>query len=129
MRAFVVPKGSSRIDELRRVERAEPTPDPGQVVVRIRAVSLNYRDQAVAAGQYFGGVTTRDLIPMSGGAGDVIAVGAGVSRVKVGDRVATTFFQRANPSPLALPAALGSPLDGVLVEQIALFEDGVVPLP
>jgi NADPH:quinone reductase-like Zn-dependent oxidoreductase len=129
MRAFVVPRGSSSIDDLRPVERPDPSAEAGHVVVRIRAASLNYRDQAVAAGQYFGGAVTRDLIPMSDGAGDVIAVGADVTRVKVGDRVATTFFQRADRSPLAAPAALGSPLDGVLAERVALLEDGVVPLP
>src|SRR4051812_17555220 len=108
MRAFVIPKGSSSIDGLRLVELPEPQPAAGQVLVRIRAASLNYRDQAVAAGQYFGGATPRDLIPMSDGAGDVIAIGAGVSRVKVGDRVATTFFQRIDASPLSPPSALGS---------------------
>jgi NADPH:quinone reductase-like Zn-dependent oxidoreductase len=99
------------------------------VLVRLHAASLNYRDQAVIRGQYFGGIVTRDLVPMSDGAGEVTAIGADVTSVKVGDRVATTFFQRTDASPLAPPAPLGSPLDGVLAEQIVLFEDGVVPLP
>lgn len=129
MRAYLVPAGCTSIDQIQRVDRPDPTPGPGQVLVRLRAASLNYRDQAVVLGQYFGGVVTRELVPMSDGAGEVTAIGPDVTSVKVGDRVATTFFQRTGASPLAPPAALGSPLDGVLAEQIVLFEDGVVPLP
>ena len=64
----------------------------------MRATSLNYRDQAVVAGQYFGGAVTRDLIPLSDGAGEVIAVGSAVTRFKPGARVAATFFQ-PGPQP------------------------------
>jgi NADPH:quinone reductase-like Zn-dependent oxidoreductase len=84
---------------------------------------LNYRDQAVVLGQYFGGAVSRDTIPLSDGAGEVVVVGAGVSTVKPGDRVAGTFFQ---PAP---PLALGSPLDGMASELVALPEAGVVPIP
>jgi len=129
MRAFVVPKGCKSIDELRRIDRPDRDPGRGQVVVRIRAVSLNYRDQAIVAGEYFGGAAARDLIPLSDGAGDVLAVGEDVTSVKAGDRVATTFFQRTQAAPLAPHATLGSPLDGVLADRVTLFEDGVVPLP
>ena len=66
----------------------------------------------------------RDLIPLSDGAGDVIAVGSEVTRFKVGARVAATFFQ---PGPQ--PMALGSPLDGMLAERVALYEDGLVSIP
>lgn len=124
MRAWTVPAGSKSIDELRAVEQPAPAAGPRDVVVRVRATSLNYRDQAVVAGQYFGGAVSRDTVPMSDGAGEVIAVGAAVSRFKPGDRVAATFFQ-----PGAPPAALGSPLDGVLREQVALNEDGLVAIP
>jgi NADPH:quinone reductase-like Zn-dependent oxidoreductase len=124
MRAWIVPAGSKSIDELRPVEQPAPVAGPRDVVVRVHATSLNYRDQAVVAGQYFGGVVSRDMVPMSDGAGEVVAVGAAVSRFKVGDRVAATFFQ-----PGAPPAALGSPLDGVLREQAALNEDGLVAIP
>jgi len=92
--------------------------------VRVRATSLNYRDHAVVAGQYFGGAVTRDLIPLSDGAGEVIAVGSAVTRFKPGARVVATFFQ---PGPQ--PAALGSPLDGMLAEQVVLNEEGVVSFP
>jgi NADPH:quinone reductase-like Zn-dependent oxidoreductase len=100
------------------------------VLVRVRAASLNYRDQAVVAGRYIGGPVPRDLIPLSDCAGEVLAIGSNVTRVKAGDRVAATFFQRPlDGSPLSTPAALGSPLDGVLAEQIVVFEDGLVSIP
>jgi NADPH:quinone reductase-like Zn-dependent oxidoreductase len=94
--------------------------------VRVRATSLNYRDQLVATGTYFGGPAGRDLIPLSDGAGEVAGIGGGVTRFKVGDRVAGTFFQRTPEGP---SAALGSPLDGMLAEQVVLYEDGLVSVP
>jgi NADPH:quinone reductase-like Zn-dependent oxidoreductase len=124
MRVWIVPKGCTSLDQLRLVDRTYPVPGARDVVVRVRATSLNYRDQAVVEGQYFGGAVTRDLIPMSDGAGEVIAVGSSVTRFKPGARVAGTFFQ---PGPQ--PAALGSPLDGMLAEQVTLNEDGLVAIP
>ncbi len=131
MRAYIVPKGSTGIEHLQPVERPDPgPPGPGQVTVRVRAASLNYRDQAVIAGRYVGGSLTRDTVPLSDGAGEVIAIGAGVARVRVGDRVAGTFMQVDPAGPAgATPTTLGSPLDGMLAEQIVLYESGVVPLP
>jgi NADPH:quinone reductase-like Zn-dependent oxidoreductase len=131
MRAYIVPKASTGIDQLLRVELPDPRPPGhGQVTVRVRAASLNYRDQAIIAGRYVGGALSRDTVPLSDGAGEVIAVGAGVSRVRVGDRVAGTFMQvDPNGPPGAAPTTLGSPLDGMLAEQIVLYEGGVVPMP
>jgi NADPH:quinone reductase-like Zn-dependent oxidoreductase len=130
MRAWVVPPVATGIDALRRVDRPDPRPEAGQVVVRVRAVSLNYRDQLVASGTYFTGPNTRDLIPLSDAAGDVTAVGPGVSRVGVGDRVAGCFFQRPpNAAPDAPPLALGSPLDGTLADSVLLDGDGMVSIP
>jgi NADPH:quinone reductase-like Zn-dependent oxidoreductase len=95
------------------------------VVVRIAAVSLNYRDQAVVRGQYMGGPVPRDLVPASDGAGHVVSVAPGVTGIAPGARVAGTFFQ---PTPQG-PAALGSPLDGMLAEYAVLDAGGVVTLP
>lgn len=124
MRAWIVPTGSKSIDELRLVEQPIPVAGPHDVLVRVRATSLNYRDQAVVGGRYFGGAVTRDTVPLSDGAGEVIAVGSEVTRFKPGARVAATFFQ---PGPQ--PAALGSPLDGMLREQVAMNQDGLVAIP
>jgi len=128
MRAWVVPAGATAITDLRQVDLPHTAPGPGQVSVRIRATSLNYRDQLVATGTYFGAPLTRNLVPLSDGAGEVVEVGDGVSRIHVGDRVAGVFFQRPLDGTAA-PAALGSPLDGMLAECVTLHEDGLVAIP
>lgn len=123
MKAYVVQQGSSGFDGLRRVERPKPSPGPGEVLVRIRAASLNYRDIAILRGKYIGGPVARDLIPLSDGAGEVEAVGDGVDGLEAGDRVVATFTQ-GNP-----PVPLGSPLDGVLAEYAVFPADGLAPIP
>src|SRR6185369_9242451 len=103
MRAYVIPGGCRSIDELRLVDLPEPpaesSPRPGQVVVKVRAASLNRRDQAIADGTYIGGAVTKDTVPLSDCAGEIVAVGPGVTRVAVGDRVAATFFQTPPGGP------------------------------
>ncbi len=84
-------------------------PGPSQVLVRVRAAALNYRDQAVAVGTYIGGPLTRDTIPLSDGAGDVVAVGSGVTTVKPGDRVVATFNQ-VPPGRFSIRRAAGAGL-------------------
>src|SRR5579862_8262501 len=94
MKSYEVRKGATSLEGLQRAERPDPPqPAPQQVLIRVRAASLNYRDHLVVIGQYFGGAVARDTVPLSDGAGVVVAVGEGVSRFKVGDRVAGTFFQ------------------------------------
>jgi len=128
IRAFRIPNGSKNADDLQVVELPDPQPIAGQVVVRIRAAALNFRDQAILTGDY-PGVKEGGVIPLSDGAGDVIAVGAGVARTRVGDRVASTFFQTLRHPMATMPVALGAGIDGVLAEQMAFFEDGIVPIP
>jgi len=129
MKVYEVEKGSKSLDGLRRAERPEPKPDWHQVLIRVRATSINYRDQAVVNGTYFAPVE-RPTIPLSDGAGEVVAVGEGVKKFKVGDRVAGTFFQVWTDGPRAkYYPALGVPLDGMLAEYVALHEDGVVAIP
>src|SRR5512137_2048027 len=91
MRYFCIEKELG-IDELALKEKAVPSPGPGQVLVKIMAASLNYRDLLVISGSYTRNLPP-SLIPLSDGAGEVIEVGAGVSRWQPGDRVAGTFFQ------------------------------------
>ncbi len=131
MKAYVLRKGSESLESLQQCEKDKPEPGPGEVLVRVRATSLNFRDQAIVTGQYFGGAVQRDTIPLSDGAGEVEAVGEGVTRFAVGDRVAGTFFQcwiEGPPKPQLRPA-LGSPLDGMLAEYVVLHEDGLVAVP
>jgi NADPH:quinone reductase-like Zn-dependent oxidoreductase len=112
-------------------ERPDPRPGPGQVLIRVRAVSLNYRDLLTVEGRY-NPKQKLPLIPCSDGAGEVVAVGEGVARVKPGDRVSGIFAQRwiaGEPNREKLRSTLGGPLDGMLAELVVLPEDGVVVIP
>ena len=109
----------------------DPTPAPGQILIRVHAASLNYRDLMIALGHY-GGTPPSNLVPLSDGAGEVVGVGEGVSRVQVGDRVAGIFFQTWLDGGIRAAyhaSALGGAVNGMLAEYVALSEDGVVPLP
>src|SRR5262249_14680881 len=93
MKGWIIPKPGG-IDTLQLVERPDPQARPGQVLVRVRATSLNYRDLITVIGRYARSAPKPDLVPLSDGAGEVVAVGPEVTRVKVGDRVAGCFMQR-----------------------------------
>jgi NADPH:quinone reductase-like Zn-dependent oxidoreductase len=130
MKAWVI-ADSFGIESLRIVERPEPQPGPGQVVVAVRAVSLNYRDLLVTRGAYNPRMPL-PRIPCSDGAGEVTAIGPGVSRVKVGDRVAGAFFQKWMAGELTEANArstLGGDIDGMLAERVLLSEEGVISCP
>jgi NADPH:quinone reductase-like Zn-dependent oxidoreductase len=119
------------IDALKLAEVAPAAPGPGEVRVRLRANAINFRD----LGTIKDPVPRRihyPRIPNSDGAGEVTAVGPGVTSVKPGDRVASTFFQRWIDGPCTIEAmnsALGGAVDGVLAEEVNLAADGVVPIP
>ena len=130
MRAFVFAERFS-MDALRLVERPQPKPGPRQVLVHVRANSLNYRDLVVAAGGYGRSVKT-PLVPLSDGAGEVVELGSQVTRVRLGSRVAGIFMQTwlaGPPCEAYSKSALGGALDGLLAEFVVLDEDGVVPIP
>jgi NADPH:quinone reductase-like Zn-dependent oxidoreductase len=131
MKVMVIPSGGRSIDALRRADRPDPEPRPGQILVRVRATSLNYRDQAVITGNYFGGVVQSDLVPLSDGAGEVVAVGSGVTRFRTGDRVAGTFFLGWHDGPPRgpYPARGATPVDGMLAEYVLLDEQDAVRIP
>ena len=129
MRAYEIKAEGEGLERLVEVERPDPNPGAGQVVVRMRAASLNYRDQPMVKGGYHTPAPGA-FIPLSDGAGEVIAVGEGVTRVKPGDRVCPTFFQVwIDAKPPAGFGALGGPRDGVLAEQVLVHEDGLVKIP
>ena len=118
------------IDGMELAERPVPEPGAGEVAVRMRAASLNYRDLLTVQGK--GGVTRLPLIPFSDGAGEIIAVGEGVTRVAVGDRVCPMFFQSwfdGGPSAANRRLALGGTRPGVLQEVMVLNAEGVTRIP
>jgi NADPH:quinone reductase-like Zn-dependent oxidoreductase len=119
------------IDSLEFVERPTPQPGPGEVLVRVHAISLNYRDLLMVKGLYNPKLKL-PRIPCSDGAGEVAAVGEGVIRWKTGDRVAGIFMQNWLDGPLT-PAkskgALGGDIDGMLAEYVVLRDTGLVRLP
>ena len=130
MNVIELEAGSESLDALQSAERPVPEPGPGQVRVRMKAASINYRDLMVARGAYPGPDRQEPVIPLSDGAGVVDAVGEGVSRFEIGDRVTNTFSQVPTGSPPAADRqALGSPLDGTLVEYQVFHENGLVSIP
>lgn len=129
MRAWMLPAGSDGFENLALHELPDPQPGPGEVLIRIHACSINYRDFAVAAGAYIGGALKEAAIPLSDGAGQVVATGAGVTRFKEGDRVQGSFFPQWEDGPPHVGPALGDGHGaGMLAEYVVLPESGVVPM-
>ncbi|WP_437494488.1 NAD(P)-dependent alcohol dehydrogenase [Sorangium sp. So ce1014] len=130
MKAFAL-QGSFGLDALRPMDLPDPEPGPGQIVLRMKAASLNFRDLLMAKGLYNPKLSL-PLVPLSDGVGEVIGVGDGVTRVKAGDRVCPIFHQRWIDGEISwakTKGALGGELPGVLSEQVLLDQEGVVAVP
>lgn len=118
-------------DQLTLTERPDPQPGPGQVTVRVRAVSLNYRDRLVINGLYSRKLRL-PLIPCSDAAGEIIAVGDGVTRFHPGDRVMANFmlgWTEGDVNEEKVKTSLGGAVDGVLAEQVLFHQRALVDVP
>lgn len=119
-------------DHLQLTTRPDPKPGPGQVLLKVKAASLNYRDLVVPNRGYGSFTGNLPLIPISDGVGEVVEVGAGVARVKVGDRVCPCFHQgwiAGEPDLERMTQTLGGPIDGAMADYMCLSEQGVVKAP
>jgi NADPH:quinone reductase-like Zn-dependent oxidoreductase len=131
MRAYQLPKSGTGIDALTKVDRPQPKPGHRQVLVKVAACSINFRDLGIVRGTYRM-PSKENVVPLSDGAGEVVEVGSGVTRVKAGDRVAGNFFARwpgGEPPPDVQSTALGGAIDGMLAEYVVLEEEGTVKIP
>jgi NADPH:quinone reductase-like Zn-dependent oxidoreductase len=120
------------LESLARVDREVPRPGRGQVLVRMRSASLNYRDLLIAQGRYGRGPIRYPLVPLSDGAGEVEEVGAGVTRLAPKDRVVGSFFQSWIEGPFdsdKASSALGGAIDGVLAQYVVLEEAALLKIP
>lgn len=118
-------------ENLRLGERPDAQPGPDEILVKIAAASLNYRDFDLLQGRYNPNVKL-PLVPLSDAAGKVVAAGKSVTRFRVGDRVMGQFRQKwldGAPDEDAVMATLGTPLAGVLAEYVVLPEEGAVAIP
>jgi NADPH:quinone reductase-like Zn-dependent oxidoreductase len=129
MRSYHVDSGAG-LGGLTLREEPEPTPGPGQVVVAVHAVSLSFRELLILRGAYVLPIKP-DVIPVSDGAGEVVAIGEGVERVRPGDRVTSTLFPRWHDGPYRREnaAQIGGSLDGMLTELAVVEEDALVAMP
>lgn len=130
MRAYVL-NGANGIDSLDISVRPTPEPKRGQIIISMKAWSLNQRDLMVIKGNY-NGLQPVNTIPLSDGAGEVVAVGQDVTRFKIGDRVSPTFTGSwvAGTMTAADPAlSRGAAVDGVLAEFVACEESLAVHIP
>ncbi len=130
MRLYVY-SGTISLDALAPVERAEPAPGPYDIMLRMRALSLNYRDLAIARGHYHASVEP-PLVPISDGAGEVVAVGSRVTRFRTGELACPLYLPDwidGPATPEKLRRRLGGPNDGVMAELVCIDEQAAVRVP
>jgi NADPH:quinone reductase-like Zn-dependent oxidoreductase len=131
MRVFQV-EGSWTMDSVRLATRPDPEPGPGEVRVAVRAAALNYRDLLVPLAGYGSRMKALPLVMLGDGAGVVDRTGAGVTRVKAGDRVCPLFFQTwlyGPPTAAHMAKSLGVEQDGTMAQYMVLPEAGVAAVP
>jgi len=130
-RQYQLQKSGETPPVLRLVDAPVRQPAEHEVLVRVHAVSLNRRDVYIMRGQYPGPMRP-NLVPLSDGAGEVVATGTKVTRFRKGDRVAAIFFQQwidGRPRPEHMATALGGAIDGMLSQYVTLNEKGLVAIP
>lgn len=131
MKAFQLREACGIGGLMLRQDLDRPQPGLGEVLIHVRANSLNFRDFIVAHGRYPAGVKSH-VIPLSDGAGDVVAIGQNVTGIKIGDRVAGAVFPDWIAGPLTqeiFRRSLGGPIDGMLAEYVVLPEHAAIPFP
>jgi NADPH:quinone reductase-like Zn-dependent oxidoreductase len=130
MKAYQLRPGDG-FSNLRVTEIPTPVPAPHEVLIKSHAASLNYRDLMFARGNYIN-LKDEPLVPLGDGAGEVIAVGARVTRVKPGDRVIHSYFPGwidGAPDPIKTAGSFGTHISGVLAESFIAHEDALVRIP
>lgn len=130
MKAYEI-KDEFGLDNLTLVDRPHPEPGPGQVVLNMKAMSLNYRDLLMIKGHY-NPRQPLPLVPFSDGVGHVTALGEGVENLEVGARVCPIFSQKwlaGPPNQSAMSSSLGGPLDGTLAESMVVDANALVRPP
>lgn len=132
MKAYILDPENAK-DRLTATELPMPEAGPGMALIRVRAASLNYRDHLIRSGGYGPSAGLKGTVPLSDGAGEVVAVGTGVNRVKAGDRVSANFFPDwidGTPGADQLRAALGAPgSPGMLAEYAVVPAASLSLLP
>lgn len=131
MKAYILNEPGKEIDAWQQVQKEDPEPGYGQVLIGVKATSLNYRDLSITRGG-FGKNIKKNCIPLSDGAGEVLAIGEGVTTLQKGDRVVGSFFQTWQAGEITAfdhQYALGGPIDGMLAEKVVLNANGVVRFP
>ena len=130
MKAYQI-QADGGIDAVQQIDLPDPQPAAGEVLVRMRAASLNFRDLIITRGGY----PRNDrcpVIPLSDGAGEVLAVGEGVTRFQPGDRVVNCFFEdweAGDVDEAQLQTSRGGGIDGVLAEQVVFSERALLSVP
>lgn len=120
------------MEHLKVAERTQPKPGPGEVLLHMKAASVNYRDLVVPLRGYGSFTGTLPLVPISDGVGEVAEIGTGVTRVATGDRVCPMFMQKwiaGEPDLNRLTSTLGGPMDGVMQEYMVMDEEGLAKAP